>query len=394
MVPELFVISICALALALMAVGISVSVLGNYSIGTTDFVEYWASAHQLKNHANPYAADAILDIERSLGHPLGEPALVMWNPPSALLLILPLGFFSPRVGHLLWLLLLLASLVASVQLIWNMHGRPKGWLNLLGYTFAPALICLLAGQVSLFVLLGLVLFLRLNRSRPFLAGAALWFCMLKPHLLLPVGVVLLVWSVITRSYKVLAGTAFALILSSLVVLVFDPLVWTHYLQMAHAAQMEVTIPCLSIMFRRVVSPHSHWVQYVPAALGCLWAVKYFRMHRSDWNWLEHGSLLTLVSVLVAPYSWIMDQAILIPALLHAAYRTRSRSLLAVLALASAIVDVGALRSQTLLHSVYFAWTAPAWLIWYLFATRQEYLVNGPASVVSLDAASVTASVID
>jgi hypothetical protein len=85
--------------------------------------------------------------------------------------------------------------------------------------------------------------------------------------------------------------------------------------------------------------------------------------------MEHGSLLMLVSVLVAPYTWLMDQAILIPALLHAAYLTRSRSLIAVLALASAVIDIGALRGMALLHSAFYLWTAPAWLAWYLYAIR-------------------------
>jgi hypothetical protein len=77
----------------------------------------------------------------------------------------------------------------------------------------------------------------------------------------------------------------------------------------------------------------------------------------------------LVSVLVAPYTWLMDQAILIPALLHAAYLSRSRSLIAVLALASAVIDIAALRGMALLHSAFYLWTAPAWLAWYLYAVR-------------------------
>ena len=111
----------------------------------------------------------------------------MRNPPSALLLTLPLGFFGLRAGALLWSLFLLACLVLSVRMLWAMHGRPRNQLHWLGYTFAPALDCLMSGQMSLFVLLGLVLFLRLHRSRPFLAGASLWLCMLKPHLFLPFG---------------------------------------------------------------------------------------------------------------------------------------------------------------------------------------------------------------
>ncbi len=45
----------------------------------------------------------------------------------------------------------------------------------------------------------------------------------------------------------------------------------------------------------------------------------------------------IVSVLVAPYGWLIDQSVLIPALLHAAYRARSRTFTAILASASAVI---------------------------------------------------------
>src|SRR5258708_32325658 len=92
--------------------------------------------------------------------------------------------------------------------------------------------------------------------------------------------------------------------------------------------------------------------------------------------MEHGSLLMLVSVLVAPYTWFTDQAILIPALLHAAYLTRSRSLVAILALASAVIEIGALRGLAPTHSALYLWTAPAWLAWCLYALRGTVAAPG------------------
>jgi hypothetical protein len=91
--------------------------------------------------------------------------------------------------------------------------------------------------------------------------------------------------------------------------------------------------------------------------------------------MAHGSLLMLVSVLAAPYSWLMDQAILIPALLHAAYLIRSRSVVAILALASAVIEIGILCGLPLMFSASWLWTAPAWLTWYLYATRRSYMTN-------------------
>jgi hypothetical protein len=353
-----------------------VALLRSGAAGTRDFVIYWAAGQQLVHHANPYDRDAILGLERSAGFPSGDPALIVRNPPSALLFVIPLGFLGPRAGLLLWSLLLLACLVTSVRMVWTMHGRPKNQLDFLGYSFGPALVCLMVGQVSLLVLLGLVLFLRLHRSSPFLAGVSLWLCLLKPHLFVPFGVALLVWAILTRTYFLLVGTAVALGVSTGVAFLLDHAAWTHYGQMMRAPWIDrLAIPCLSIVLRRNVSPDTIWLQYLPAVLGCIWALAYFRRHCDHWDWMEHGSLLMLVSVLVSPYSWPMDQVILMPALLHAVYRTRSRSLVAIFALSSAIVGVWSLRGNVPLYSAFYIWFAPVWLAWYLYATKCSNTTN-------------------
>jgi len=375
-IAEFLVLAVCIVTFAFTAMGIFASMFGRGAAGSRDFVEYWASGHQLAHHGNPYDSDAVLKLERSAGFPSGVPTLVMGNPPSALLLVLPLGILSPLAGELLWELLLLASLVISVQMVWVMNRSPKNLLHLLGYSFAPALSCLLAGQVSLFILLGLVLFLRWHRSHPFLAGASLWLCLLKPHLFLPFGVVLLVWIIFTRNYRIVAGTAFAVAASSALVTILDPQVWTQYAQMMKGARIDrVLMPCVGSLLRFYVPPHTLWLQCLPAGLGCLWAVAYFLKRRDAWNWIENGSLLMLVSVFVAPYTWFMDQAVLIPALLYGVYCTRSRGLIALLALMSAVIEIEILLGLPLLHSFFYLWTAPIFLVWYVFATRTSHTIQ-------------------
>ncbi len=367
---EFLVVGVCVVAFAFTALGICAALVERNTAGTRDFVEYWASGQQLRHHADPYDPEAILAIERSVGYLPGSPELVMGNPPTTLPLVYPLGFLGPQSGELVWTLLLLTCLVASVRMVWRMHGSPRGNLQILGYTFGPALACMAAGQMALFVLLGLVLFLRFHQSRPYLAGASLWLCGLKPHLFLPFGLVLLAWMVASKCYKVLLGAAGAFAVSAAIAFVLDPLAWTQYSQMMRAVRLDkLAIPCLSIWFRRSISADTLWLQYVPVTMGCIWAILYFRRHRISWDWMTHGSPVMLVSVLAAPYTWFIDQAILVPALLHGVLLTRSRGLLAALALATAVIEIGPLRGLPVLQSPFYLWTAPAWLAWYLVATR-------------------------
>jgi hypothetical protein len=366
---EFLIVGICTLAFALNAAGIGATLLTDNFAGQRDFVSYWASGHQMIQRADPYDASAILGLEHSVGFGANLPPLIMRNPPPSLPLVLPLGLMGVRGASLLWSLLMVASLWASVRMIAAMHQRQGSPLNLLAYTFAPALSCLIAGQMGLFVLLGLVLFLRLHRTRPFLAGASLWLCALKPHLFLPFGVVLLLWIILSRRYTIVLGAAAAFAFSTAVAMALDPHVFTHYTQMMQAAQLDTKfIPCVSTMLRLYLNPNAVWIQFVPSAVGCVWALTWFLRHR-DWDWVEHGSLLVLVSVLVAPYSWFMDQAVLLPAVLHGLYRTRSRSLVALLAILSAIVEIANFRGVPLGNRILYPWTAPVWLAWYLLAIR-------------------------
>jgi hypothetical protein len=118
-----------------------------------------------------------------------------------------------------------------------------------------------------------------------------------------------------------------------------------------------------------VDRHAFWPQFVPAAVGCAWALWYFRTRRDRWSWADNGALLLLVSVLVAPYAWFTDEAVLLPAILLGLYRASDadRSLLPFGLIAGiALIEVLAGVSLT---SGFYLWTTPAWLAWYLFATR-------------------------
>jgi hypothetical protein len=133
------------------------------------------------------------------------------------------------------------------------------------------------------------------------------------------------------------------------------------------------IPCLSFLLRKWVSPGAFWIQYIPAVLGCAWAIRSFWNRRLTWDWNRDASPLILVSVLVAPYCWLFDQVLVIPALLHGAYNTRSRDSLLVLAFASALIE-GAFFANGRVPSAIYLWTmwsAPFWLLWYLYATAQS-----------------------
>ena len=192
-------------------------------------------------------------------------------------------------------------------------------------------------------------------------------CLLKPHLFIPFGVVLLLWILVFRRYKVLAGVLVALGASCSVVYLLDPTAWADYAQMMHTnLQEQEYIPCLVVVLRRWLRPHSVWLQYLAPALGSVWALIYFWPRRHAWEWERYGNPLVLVSLVAAPYSWVYDGGLAIPALLQGAYLTRSRILLAILAVASISIEVELVCGVKITSALYL-WTVPGWFAWYLLA---------------------------
>ena len=359
----------CGLAIASTALFLAVLPLIQHLAGSRDFVVYWATGQQLAHHANPFDAAAMDRLEHAAGF-TGTGSYFMRNPPWSLPLALPLGFMSARVAALPWSLLMLGLLALSVRMLWTMFGRPRTHIEWLGYCFPPALICVIAGQTALFLLMGLTLFLRLHRTRPFWAGAALWLCTLKPHLFLPWAAVLLLWIVVERQWRIVAGAVAALAASCALTTIIDPAAWSQYLHWAHRSGISHEfMPCFSVLLRDTVNPAAHWLVFVLPAIGCVWALAYFWPRRHRWDWMEHGNLVMLVSILVAPYCWIWDHSLAIPALLYGAWQSPSRKVLAALAVLLIALELQPYVFQVGLNSKLFLWPAVAWILWYVVALR-------------------------
>jgi len=360
---------VAALLMLVVGVGILAFAMSESEAANRDYDEYWAVGHQLVHHGNPYDSAGVLRVLQA-GGSKGTSHMILRNPPSALFLTLPLGFVSMRTGAIVWSLGLIAALMLSIRLLWMMLGRHQDRLHLLGYIFPPALACLLAGQLGIFLLLGATLFLYFHASKPYFAGAALALCGLKPHLFLPFGVVLLAWIVWRKAYPILIGALFILFASSMLSLFFDPAIWSHYLHGEKGENIQnLFIPCMSLLLRVVIDRSAIWLQFLPAFVGCVWGIWYFSTRRDRWRWIEHGSLVLLVGVMVAPYAWFTDEAILLPAIFFTLYRVSNQG--------RSLVPFGCLAGTALLEVIagvpltsgFYLWTAPAWLAWYLYAVH-------------------------
>jgi Glycosyltransferase family 87 len=361
----------CLFAITVVLVAAIGSEISEDGVQDRDFLAYWAAGTQLVHHANPYDIPKVLALEHQVGLVGAKPNMLL-NLPLAFFLVLPLGLVSAKTGFILWLLPLVASLVLSIRMIRIQFGEPDHRLHLLGYAFPPVVASLMAGQLGTIMLLGVAAFLCFHRSRPFLAGLALILCLVKPHLFLPIGLVLVLWAFRQRAGRFVAGTLSGILFCCLIAWWFDPLAWSQYAEMMHrtAEVRQDFVPNVSQTLRLWLAPGNVSLQFVPVILGSLWGLHFYWRNREHWDWTQHGLVLLCVSELCTPHSWFTDETILVPAIIAAAYRSTvsGRSLLPFAAIA--LVALAEVLSQVPLTSPYYVWTAPVWLLWYLYATRK------------------------
>ena len=173
-----------------------------------DFVEYWAAARLTLADDNPYDGAKLLPLQQAAGRDTDKP-IMMWNPPWALAVVLPLGLVPAREAQLLWLLVNFAAIAYCGDRLWLMIGGSRthrwiGWAAALACL--PTLFALQSGQIGPLLLLGAVLFLECERRGwPMAAGAATVLLAVKPHLAYLVWVAILGNALIRRNAGVILG---------------------------------------------------------------------------------------------------------------------------------------------------------------------------------------------
>jgi Glycosyltransferase family 87 len=278
----------------------------------------------------------------------------------------------------LWMAASVAALMASVRLTWKMIGKTQQSRSLcvvVGYTFAPVLGCLLAAQIGLLLLVGIVLFLLWEEKRPFLAGAALLLPFAKPHLLVFFWLAFLIWVLARKKFAVAGGFAVALAAATGIALIFDHAAFQHYFRFLHSAAIENEfIPTVSGVLRLLLFRPYFRLQFVPMGLGLIWSVWYCVKHRTNWDWRDHGLAVMVVSILTTPYGWLTDEVVLMPAMVFAALaifggqkriRLTTRIALAVFGLLNWILLMLLALHIPLQLGIYF-WSSLLWFAWYVY----------------------------
>jgi hypothetical protein len=305
-------------------------------VGNGDFVEYAAAARLLLAGQNPYDARLLLPVQKAAGWGTGQPpdeplrADMMWNPPWALPIVMPLGLvgFGPGLGA--WVMLQAVAVAWASAWAWRASGglaRLTAAAVGLGFVFAPTVLVLRVAQIGGLIAFGLGGFAAgMRAGRPGLAGAAAALTALKPHLFVPFAVLLACDALASRATRKAVGVGAAVLaVLAVVPTAWTPGVWGQYLEAVKAPSDEFHVapgdwapPALSYRLAAALGG-GLGAQFVPSAAATAVLVAYWWTRRRAWDWPRELPAVVLVGVLSTGYgAWGFDLVVLLPAVMQAA----------------------------------------------------------------------------
>jgi hypothetical protein len=179
-----------------------------------DFLTFWLGARVAAQHLNfydpaIYQAQA-LPLHPSHGFVLEILQVGYAYPPTSMLLMLPLGWFSYSIAYAWWYAASFAALGVALTVLWRsvVRGGSMGWAltAALVLAFRPSLETVSLGQTNFFVLLALSLVFVL-RSR---GASGAWLAL--GVVAKPVFVLAAPWFLLRRHWRGVAVTAVSFVL--------------------------------------------------------------------------------------------------------------------------------------------------------------------------------------
>jgi hypothetical protein len=248
---------------------------------------------------------------------------------------------------------------------------------------------LLLGQISGFLLLGVVGFLHFVVSREatpsanrhfYFAGLFAALTAIKPHLLLPFALLLMLETLRGgRTWRVVVAGGVALVAFGLLPLAWNPDVWRQYLE-ATAAQSAGTHntpnewmhPTLGYWLRTLHPDRPFGLMFLPLAVTVPVVSVYWWVRRKTWNWVVELPRVVLISLLTAPYgAWGFDLVLLLVPVVQAAVWVANDSRKWVwLAFGGgfAAMNLAAMYSLRFENSMANGWLTPAVAVGYALAS--------------------------
>ncbi len=246
---------------------------------------------------------------------------MMYNPPWVLALAYPFALLDWPAARLAGLIVQTVVVLVSAERLGRMLGGGGARDGEAGVfaalTFFPVWTALRMGQFSVFQLAAVAGLTGLTPASGVWTGALLALLLVKPQLTAVSGMILALWCVRVRAWRVAGGMLLALLVSAVIVTLSNPSVWQQY------PGRDGESPSGSFHFsdNRSASCADGWHRPASGFSSCRprsgrCGDSGWTRHRNNWNWRTAGILPLFVGCLTAGYGgWMFDLIVLLPAVI-------------------------------------------------------------------------------
>lgn len=339
-----------------------------------DFGAYYAAAVTNRHGDDPFILANQAVAQRRI-NPDSEP-LRANSGPWAIGLVCPLTLLDYPPARLVWLFLELALMIACGATLWTKYGGADNqtsfaWLvSIGGYAGMQSLWL---GQLSPFVLGGLVGFVVWHCRRPMLAGACLSLLAVKPQNQLVLILIGTIWMVDCRQWRIFLGIVFGTAALTGLAMAGNDQIFSQYIRaMSSDPPSAVWPPLPASLLRFAFGFERYWLAFVPLLIGSVWGVWYYARHRQNWDWTERFPLILMMSYLASPYGWAYDQIVFLFAFFQVAVMLTSKSKawwFALIGMQAALTVYYLVMLKSGFNEFHWVWVAPLQLVLYLVTIR-------------------------
>lgn len=277
--------------------------------GDWDLQAYWSSTYLLAHGQDFSDGVALGEIEHTLTTRSDPETLYSWFSPIGNVVLLPFTTVPFTTAVYYWLILNIIVLFYSATLIWD-NVDSRTWIPLLAvFSFSMTVVSLVFGQINTWEVLGLALFLSLNKSnKQYLAGASLVLTTIKPHLVIITLPIIFLDLLRKKEWKTLAGFFIALGFCFTVLFAFYPPWIQSFLGVITSGMSTVretpTINGLLVLLGENKIGKLIWL----AALitGILW----WFTRGQNWDRRTFIDISLTAGLIVSPIGWSYDQVML------------------------------------------------------------------------------------
>ena len=285
--------------------------------GGGDFLAYWSAAHLFTDEGNPYNQAEMRQLQQQTSPDRfvnNDGFINAWNPPWLILILLPVGILPFSIAFPVWVFCNTFLIGLALLISWKLCvGDQRSWgiifVFLTGFLCVDTISYLAIGQITSIVLLGIVLFIWfLDRNLDILAGIAILFATIKPHISYFFLIIVFIWIIQNRRWKVAIGLILAALISLAIFWVIIPSWLTDYISLLNNLPFNLLY---TSTFASLISDKFNIsiFKFLPILLIFLIKPLLQIIRREDW--LTAANMVLLVSIPLSPYGFNFDHIVLL-----------------------------------------------------------------------------------